>query len=221
MGAKMGPRAYPPRRKHPVHARWRGILCGAEASHLTGDVDVTNLLSELARGNRAVEDTLIPLVYSELRRIARALMKGERRQQTLQTTALVHEAYLRLTGGRPVAWESRTHFLAVAATVMRRILVDHARARQSDKRGGGLVVSAADLTLGDPHQSDPARLLALDAALERLAALDGRQCQIVEMRFFAGMTVEETAHALNISPRTVKREWQMARAWLYGELTQK
>lgn len=188
---------------------------------MTGDVDVTHLLSELARGNRAVEDTLIPLVYNELRRIARALMKGERRQQTLQTTALVHEAYLRLTGGRPVAWESRAHFLAVAATVMRRILVDHARARQSDKRGGGLVVSAADLTLGDPQHSDPAGLLALDAALEQLAALDQRQCQIVEMRFFAGMTVEETAHALNISPRTVKREWQMARAWLYGELTQK
>lgn len=207
-------------RAAPAARRRRGILSGVEASHLTGDADVTQLLGELARGNRAVEDTLIPLVYAELRRIARALMRGERRQQTLQTTALVHEAYLRLTGGRPVAWESRAHFLAVAATVMRRILVDHARARQSDKRGGGKLVSAADLTLGDPEQSDPAKLLALDAALERLAALDQRQCQIVEMRFFAGMTVEETAHALDISPRTVKREWQMARAWLYGELTQ-
>jgi RNA polymerase sigma factor (TIGR02999 family) len=185
---------------------------------MQGATDVTRLLGELARGNREVEATLIPLVYDELRRVARALMRGESRRETLQTTALVHEAYLRLTGGRQVEWESRTHFLAVAAKVMRRILVDHARARNSEKRGGGAVVSGAELMLRDPHTADSDRLLALDAALERLAALDGRQAQIVEMRFFAGMTVEETAHALGISPRTVKREWQMARAWLYGEL---
>jgi RNA polymerase sigma factor (TIGR02999 family) len=156
-----------------------------------------------------------------LRRVARALMRGESRRETLQTTVLVHEAYLRLTGGRPVEWESRTHFLAVSAKVMRRILVDHARARDSEKRGGGAVISAGDFPLRDPQSTDPDRLLALDAALERLAALDARQAQIVEMRFFAGMTVEETAHALDISPRTVKREWQMARAWLYGELVEK
>lgn len=183
--------------------------------------DVRHLLGELARGNRDVETTLMPLVYDELRRIARALMRGEAHRETLQTTALVHEAYLRLTGGRAVEWEGRTHFLAVAAKAMRRILVDHARARNAEKRGAGaIVVSTDDLPLRDPQTLEPGALLALDAALERLAALDPRQSQIVEMRFFAGMTVEETAHALGISPRTVKREWQMARAWLYGELTQ-
>lgn len=181
--------------------------------------DVTHLLSELSRGNREVETTLIPLVYDELRRIARALMRGEGHRQALQTTALVHEAYLRLTAGKTVAWEGRTHFFAVSAKVMRRVLVDQARARNSEKRGGGLVITVDTLPLGDPRVVDAEQLLALDAALERLAALDERQSQIVEMRFFAGMTVEETAHALGISPRTVKREWQMARAWLYGELT--
>lgn len=186
---------------------------------MQGPSDVTRLLGELAKGNREAEATLIPLVYDELRRIARALMRGEARRETLQTTVLVHEAYLRLTGGQSVEWESRTHFLAVAAKVMRRILVDHARARNSEKRGGGAVVFAADFPLRDPQTLDPGLLLALDSALERLAALDPRQSQIVEMRFFAGMTVEETAHALDVSPRTVKREWQMARAWLYGELT--
>jgi RNA polymerase sigma factor (TIGR02999 family) len=185
---------------------------------MQGAPDVTRLLGELARGNREVEAALIPLVYDELRRIARALMRGEGHRETLQTTVLVHEAYLRLTGGQPVDWESRTHFLAVSAKVMRRILVDHARARNSEKRGGGAIQMAADFPLRDPQSVEPGQLLALDAALERLAALDARQSQIVEMRFFAGMTVEETAHALNISPRTVKREWQMARAWLYGEL---
>lgn len=183
-----------------------------------GASDVTRLLGELACGNREVEATLIPLVYDELRRIASALMRGEGHRETLQTTVLVHDAYLRLTGGRPVEWESRTHFLAVAAKVMRRILVDHARARNSDKRGGGAVISVGDLPLRDPQTANPEAVLALDSALERLATLDERQSQIVEMRVFAGMTVEETAHALSISPRTVKREWQMARAWLYGEL---
>jgi RNA polymerase sigma factor (TIGR02999 family) len=186
---------------------------------MQGAPDVTRLLGELARGNREVEATLIPLVYDELRRIARALMRGEGHRETLQTTVLVHEAYLRLTQGKSVDWEGRAHFLAVAARAMRRILVDHARARNSEKRGAGAVVSAADFQLRDPQTIDPASLLSLDAALERLAALDPRQSQIVEMRFFAGMTVEETAHALNLSPRTVKREWQMARAWLFGELT--
>jgi RNA polymerase sigma factor (TIGR02999 family) len=185
---------------------------------MQGASDVTRLLGELARGNREVESTLIPLVYDELRRIARALMRGEGHKETLQTTSLVHDAYLRLTGGRPVEWESRTHFLAVAAKVMRRILVDRARARNTEKRGAGMIVSAADLSLRDPQAVDPDSLLALDLALARLAAIDERQARIVEMRFFAGMTVEETAHALSISPRTVKREWQMARAWLYGEL---
>jgi RNA polymerase sigma factor (TIGR02999 family) len=180
---------------------------------------VAGLLRELARGNKDAEADLMPLVYTELRRIARALMRGEAQRKTLQTTALVHEAYIRLTRGRPVDWADRTHFLAVASTVMRRVLVDQARSRNAQKRGGFAVVSSE--LLGEPVAltDDADRLIALDRALERLAEVDSRQCRIVEMRFFAGMSVEETAHALDISPRTVKREWQMAKAWLYGELT--
>ena len=188
------------------------------AAAMPGPTDVTRLLGELARGNRVVEATLIPLVYDELRRIAHALMRGEIHREMLQTTVLVHDAYLRLTGGQSIVWENRTHFFAVAAKAMRRILVDHARARKTEKRGGGAVISAADLPLRGPQSAEPEQLLALDAALERLAAMDARQAQIVELRFFVGMNVEETAHALDISPRTVKREWQMARLWLHHEL---
>jgi RNA polymerase sigma factor (TIGR02999 family) len=187
---------------------------------LEPEVRVTQLLRELANGNREAEAALVPLVYNELRRIARALLRGEAHRRTLQTTALVHEAYMRLTRNGAVAWADRTHFLAVAATVMRRVLVDHARARNSDKRGGGAVIQGGDFLVGSIAVTDDSdRILALDQALDRLAHMDPRQCRIVEMRFFAGMTVEETAHALDISPRTVKREWQMAKAWLYGELS--
>jgi RNA polymerase sigma factor (TIGR02999 family) len=182
------------------------------------DNTVTGLLRELANGNRDAETALVPLVYSELRQIARRLMRRESDQHTLQTTALVHEAYLRLTRARQPDWEGRSHFFAVAATIMRRVLVDHARAKKSGKRGGASTLSEL-LDQTAVLETDSGQLLALDAALERLATFDQRQCRIVEMRFFAGMTVEEVASALNISPRTVKREWQMARAWLYGELT--
>ena len=174
---KTGPRA--PSGQAPAAPKGpggRGILAHALSNRSEGE-DVTHLLSELSRGNRDVETTLIPLVYDELRRIARALMRGEGHRQALQTTALVHEAYLRLTAGKTVAWEGRTHFFAVSAKVMRRVLVDQARARNSEKRGGGLVITVDTLPLGDPRVVDAEQLLALDAALERLAALDERQSQ--------------------------------------------
>jgi RNA polymerase sigma factor (TIGR02999 family) len=144
-------------------------------------------------------------------------MRGEAVGHTLQTTAVVHEAYLRLVGGQPVDWQDRTHFFAVVATVMRRVLVDYARAQQTDKRGGKLLV---EMPLAEPstmpaHTED---VLALDSALTRLAEMDGRQCRIVELRYFAGLSVEETADTLGISSRTVKREWRLARAWLLQQL---
>lgn len=180
--------------------------------------DVTRLLREMADGQTEAEAQLIPLVYRELHRIAHYLMRGEGDRLTLQTTALVHEAYLRLV--RPAAaWEDRGHFFRVAATVMRRILVDHARARQAEKRGGGVVKDGGPEPLDLSASPDnAARILAVDEALTRLAAVDERQARIVELRFFIGMTIEETAELLELSPRTIKREWQFARAWLAREL---
>ncbi len=182
--------------------------------------DITRLLHEVGAGNKRAEAELIALVYKDLRRMAARYMRGEAGGHTLQTTALVHEAYLRLARPTKVDWQNRAHFFAVAATVMRRILVDHARARNSERRGGTATVSNSGL-LDTPAllNQDPAWVEALDEALTRLAALDERQSRIVELRFFAGLTVEETAEALNVSPRTIKREWQLAKAWLYGELT--
>ena len=179
--------------------------------------DVGELLDLIAKGDKDAARALVPLVYEELRRIAANLMRGESPNHTLQTTALVHEAYLRLAQPQGTVWKDRAHFFAVAAKVMRQILVDHARARKADKRGG---TAPLPLEYLDPAMNleDPDRVLAIDAALSRLAALDERQCRIVELRVFAGMTVDETATALEISSRTVKREWQLARAWLYGEL---
>ena len=184
-----------------------------------GPGDVTRLLQQVARGDKLAERELIPLVYNELRRLAGRYMRGEAPDHTLQATALVHEAYLRLA--RPSQpWESRSHFFAVAAKVMRQILVDHARARRSAKRGGGATVDdlndVLDIVPAFPVESE--RMLALDDALARLASLDERQCRIFELRFFAGLTVEEIADVLNVSPRTVKRDWHLAKAWLYGEL---
>jgi RNA polymerase sigma-70 factor, ECF subfamily len=179
--------------------------------------DVGELLDLIAKGDKEAVQTLIPLVYDELHRIASRLMRRESANHTLQPTALVNEAYMRLVQPRDGAWKDRAHFCAVAAIVMRQILVDHARARKADKRGGA---APLPLELFDPavNLQDPDRILAIDAALSRLEKLDPRQCRIVELRVFAGMTVEETAEALTISSRTVKREWQFARTWLYGEL---
>jgi len=174
-------------------------------------------LAELREGNRKAESRLIPLVYDELRRLAAHYMKQERSSHTLQATALVHEAYLRLFQQREMNWQNRAHFYAVAASLMRRILIDYARERLAKKRGGSQVkVSLDDALVVSPHPS--AQLVDLDEALQRLAARDARQSRIVELRFFGGLTEEEAAEVVGVSVRTVKRDWRVAKAWLYQEV---
>jgi RNA polymerase sigma-70 factor (ECF subfamily) len=182
--------------------------------------DVTVLLAELTGGDQGAAEKLVPLVYDELKRLAKSYMRRERPDHTLQGTALVHEAYLKLVKQRSVHWQSRTHFFGIAAHLMRRILIDHARGHLREKRGGVHEVVPLDEELVfSPGQS--AELVRLDEALGRLAKLDPRQSKIVELRFFGGLSVEETAEFLGISPKTVKRDWSMAKAWLHGELEQK
>jgi len=180
--------------------------------------EVTELLARLERGgdSEAALERLMPLVYGELRRLASGYLARERADHTLQPTALVNEAYLRLVG-QSADFESRGHFLAIAATAMRRVLVNHARDRAREKRGGGArrEVLEEDVTAAEARDPD---LLALDEALSRFAELDRRKVQVVELRYFAGLSVEESALVLGISPATVKREWQVARAWLRREL---
>lgn len=180
--------------------------------------EITQLLVEIRKGNRAAESKLMPLVYQELRKLARRYMRLERRDHTLQTTALVHEAYVRLVDQRHVSWQNRAHFFAVAAQIMRRILVDHARAHQAAKRGGTDRGISLDDTMvfTEEKASD---ILVLDEALTRLSERDRRQCRIVELRFFGGLTEEEAAEALGISVRTVKRDWRIAKAWLYHQVS--
>jgi RNA polymerase sigma-70 factor (ECF subfamily) len=179
--------------------------------------EVTRLLLELKQGNKEAEGKLIPLVYNELRRIAGTYMRREAPGHSLQPTALVHEAYLRLTDLKKIDWQSRSHFFAVSATIMRRIVVDHARASRARKRGDGWdAVSLNDAILPSPERAP--EILALDEALNRLAELDQRQSKIVELRFFAGMSEEEIGSVLGISARTVKRDWRIAKAWLFKEL---
>ena len=180
--------------------------------------DVTLLLMQWKGGNRAALDALLPLVYSELRKLARKYMLSEKPGHTLEPTALVHEAYLRLIDQNRVSWQNRAHFFGVAANIIRRILVDHARARHRIKRGGCelKVTWAADLKVPDQAGVD---LVALDDALKTLSDLDPQQARVVELRFFGGLSIEETASVLSISPATVKREWSTARVWLYREVT--
>jgi RNA polymerase sigma factor (TIGR02999 family) len=181
--------------------------------------DVTILLAELTKGNKEAASKLIPLVYDELRRLAGSYMRRERSDHTLQATALVHEAYLKLVEQRSVDWQSRAHFFGIAAQVMRRILVDHARKHLREKRGGAeRAVPIDEALVFAPEQS--LDLMKLDQALERLTKLDPRQGKIVELRFFGGLTVEQTAELLGISPKTVKRDWSIAKAWLYSEVRQ-
>jgi RNA polymerase sigma factor (TIGR02999 family) len=178
---------------------------------------VTSLLVEWSRGNREALEELVPLVYSELRKIARQRLSRERPGHTLVPTALVHETYLRLAGQKRAQWHGRAHFFAVSAQLMRRILVDHARARKTWKWAGGSFTVSLD-EADAPLTQRGTDLLALDETLRDLEALDARQGRIVELRYFGGLTVEETARVLEISTRTVKREWRMAKAWLGHEL---
>ena len=179
---------------------------------------VTQLLVDWSNGDRAALDKLMPLVYDELRRLARYYMRRERAGQTLQTTALVNEAYLRLVDQRNVRWQNRAHFFAIAAQLMRRILVDKARKRYNSKRGGNLHKVSLD-GVADLSGERDADLIALDDALVDLEAMDSRKSKIVELRFFGGLNIEEAAEALKISPATVQREWSVAKAWLYREIS--
>lgn len=180
-------------------------------------LDSTALLRRVAEGDPHAAPALMPLVYSELRRLAAVYMRHERADHTLQATALVHEAYLKLIEQRQADWRSRSHFCAIAAQAMRRILLDHARGRLRLKRGGRQCkVSLSEMPAG--WEGESAEMLALDESLTELARLDPRQSRIVELRFFGGLSVEEAAEVLGISPKTVKRDWAVARAWLYGRL---
>lgn len=183
--------------------------------------DVTSLLLAWREGDAEALAQLMPLVYSELRRLAARSMAGERNDHTLQPTALVHEAFLRLAGGGPPRWQDRLHFFAVAAQLMRRLLVDHARGRRRAKRGSGarLLPLEAALGVGGPDRKSPADLLALDEALTDLAAFDPRKARVVELRFFGGLTIEETAEILGVSTATVILEARLARAWLFRRMT--
>ncbi len=178
---------------------------------------VTELLADWQRGDQSALDRLMPAVYEELHRLAGRYLSHERSDHTLQATALVHEAYVRLVDQRSVRWQNRAHFFGIAAQLMRRVLVDHARRRDAVKRGDGARALSLEEADGQTP-SEPLDILELDRALERLTALDGEQGRIVEMRFFGGLTVEESAEVLGVSPRTVKRQWRAARAWLYREL---
>ena len=177
---------------------------------------VTELLDAMEAGDRGAVDMLMAHAHTELRELAGYYLRGERPDHTLQPTALVHEAYMRLVGQREVRWQSRSHFLGVAAQAMRRILVDHARKHGAAKRSAGQGITLDEGMISE--SATPIDVIAVNDALTSLAELDDRQARIVELRFFGGLSVEETAHVLDISPATVKREWRMARAWLRREL---
>jgi RNA polymerase sigma factor (TIGR02999 family) len=190
----------------------------SEGEQSTHDGDVTALLIKWRQGDKAALDALVPLVYRELRGVAAVRLRGERAGRSLETTALVHETYLRLVDLHRLPLENRTHFFAIAARLMRQILVDHARRVQADKRGGGqtMVTLEAASPASTPNIVD---VLVLDQALEELATMDERLCRVVELKFFAGLTIDEAAGALGVSPATVERDWAAAKAWLYDRLT--
>jgi RNA polymerase sigma factor (TIGR02999 family) len=180
---------------------------------------ITELLQSWQQGNAQSGEEVVPLVYAELRRIARIRLSAERSAHTLQPTALVHEAWLRLMQQHGATWQNRSQFFAIAAQAMRRILVDHARRRHSNKRNGGetpLTLDTVEEIVASPVPDE--EMLALDAALEQLSTFDQRQARVVELRFFGGLSIDETAQVLDLSPTTVKREWTTARAWLYREI---
>lgn len=188
------------------------------ANIATVNDEVTLLLEQVNAGDPGAPERLLPIVYDELRKLAQGYMSNERREHTLQATALVHEAYIRLVDWKNTSWQNRAHFFAAAAGVMRNILVDHAREKRALKRGGGPATVALDEAVSFPQPEDGIDIVALHEALEALAEFDPQQARIVELRFFGGLTIEETAHALDVSDSTVKREWQIAKAWLFNRL---
>jgi len=179
---------------------------------------VTDLLVELTDGNTQVLEALLPIVYSELRKLANNYLRRERADHTLQPTALVHEAYMKLVDQRNVVWQNRAHFFGVAANIMRRILVDHARRHKSEKRGGEYSKEQLEEALVVVSDERSFELLALDEALENLATMDPQKARMVELRYFGGLSVEETAEVMGVSEITVKRHWKLAKAWLYGQI---
>jgi RNA polymerase sigma factor (TIGR02999 family) len=181
--------------------------------------DVTQLLINWSRGDQAALEQLMPLVYGELRRLAAAYLRRERSNHTLQSTALVNEAFLRMVQQHEVQWRNRAHFYGIAAQMIRRILVDYARSQHAEKRGSGAVKLELDAAMAVAQTAPEVDLLALNDALDRLTLLDERQSRVVELRFFAGLSIEETAEVLHLSPASIKREWQTARAWLYREMS--
>ena len=214
-------------RREPITSPPRGKLTASPASTPTSagfaaeGADVTGLLVAWSNGDGAALDALVPIVYAELRRQARRALRREAAGHTLQPTALVHEAYLRLVDQRPDRWEGRAQFFGIAARCMRQVLVDAARTRQAAKRGGGaraITRSDAEQFVTAPAEGAGDNVLALDAALVRLAAFDPDQARLVELRYFAGLTLDDTAATLGISPATVSREWSVARRWLRREL---
>jgi RNA polymerase sigma factor (TIGR02999 family) len=195
------------------------IFQGRNFGHVTETKreDVTRLLTELTRGNAAAVDALLPLIYDELRSLASNYLRRERPDHTLQPTALVHEAYLRLVDQTRVNWQNRAHFFGVAAQMMRRILVDHARAHRAGKRGADFQKLSLDENI-DKAVERSGELIALDEALRELAEIDEQKSRIIELRYFGGLSVEEIAEVLGVAPVTVKRHWRMAKAWLYGRM---
>lgn len=186
---------------------------------MTPESNITQLLANVQKGDREAEKLLMEAVYEELHRLATGYMRRERRDHTLQASALVNETYVRLIGSGPLSWESRAHFFVTAAQTMRRVLIDHARRHVAEKRGGAGIRIELNENIPAMETSESGRMLDLDRALNRLAVLDARQARVVELRFFAGLTVEQTAEIMAISEKTVKRDWAVARAWLEGEIT--
>jgi RNA polymerase sigma-70 factor (ECF subfamily) len=184
---------------------------------MSSQAEVSRLLAECSGGNQAAMNQLLPLVYDELHRLAARQMSRERPDHTLQTTALVNEAYLRMVDQTSARWQDRAHFFAVASKVMRQILIDHARSHARAKRGGGETrISLDDAAVISEERA--ADLLVLDEALKRLAEMDRRKSEVIELRFFGGLTIEEAAQVLKVTPKTVARDWALARAWLYREM---
>jgi RNA polymerase sigma factor (TIGR02999 family) len=182
-----------------------------------GTENITQLLIEVTNRNSAAVDVLLPLIYDELRKLAANYLRRERSDHTLQPTALVHEAYMRMVDQTQVNWQNRAHFFGVAAQMMRRILVDHARAHNAEKRGQDFQILSLDENI-DKSVERSSELIALDEALRTLAEMDEQKGRIVELRFFGGLSIDETAEVLGVSAPTVKRQWRMAKAWLYGQV---